>query len=46
MSLKAEKLKVIVTLFDFYGDYSVLDWTLNQRHAETIVAALKSMKPY
>ncbi|WP_159020095.1 cellulase family glycosylhydrolase [Algibacter sp. L3A6] len=39
---EAEKLKVIVTLFDFYGDYSVLDWTLNQRHAETIVAALKS----
>ncbi len=40
----AEKnnLKVIVTLFDFYGDYSVLDWTLNERHAETIVEALKN----
>lgn len=34
-------LKVIVTLFDFYGDYSVLDWTLNHRHAETIVDAFK-----
>lgn len=42
----AEKnnLKVIVTLFDFYGDYSVLDWTLNERHAETIVEALKNHK--
>lgn len=36
------KLKVVVTLFDFYGDYSVLNWTLNQRHAETIVKALKN----
>jgi hypothetical protein len=34
-------LKVIVTLFDFYGDYAVLNWTLNQRHAETIVSQLK-----
>ncbi len=32
---------VVVTLFDFYGDYSVLNWTLNQRHAETIVSKLK-----
>ena len=39
---EAEHLKVLVTLFDFYGDYSVLDWTLNQRHAETIVTALKN----
>lgn len=38
---ETQQLKVIVTLFDFYGDYSVLDWTLNQRHAETIVSALK-----
>ncbi|NMH88737.1 glycoside hydrolase family 2 TIM barrel-domain containing protein [Flavivirga algicola] len=38
---EAQELKVVVTLFDFYGDYSVLDWTLNQRHAETIVTALK-----
>ena len=34
-------LKVMVTLFDFYGDYSVLDWTLNRRHAETIITTLK-----
>ena len=38
------QLKVLVTLFDFYGDYTVLNWTLNQRHAETIVSALKSHK--
>ncbi|GLB48057.1 cellulase family glycosylhydrolase [Neptunitalea lumnitzerae] len=36
-----ENIKVLITLFDFYGDYSVLDWTLNQRHAETIVKACK-----
>ncbi|MFD2542770.1 cellulase family glycosylhydrolase [Lacinutrix gracilariae] len=35
------KLKVVVTLFDFYGDYSVMNWTLNQRHAETIIKAVK-----
>ena len=34
-------LKVVLTLFDFYGDYSVLNWTLNQRHAEKIVSAFK-----
>ncbi|EAR11956.1 hypothetical protein PI23P_11502 [Polaribacter irgensii 23-P] len=40
----AEKndLKVIVTLFDFYGNYAVIDWTLNRRHAETIVSAFKN----
>ena len=37
-------LKVVVTLFDFYGDYSVLNWTLNQRHAENIIEALKDHK--
>ena len=36
-----KKLKVIVTLFDFYGDYSVLDWTLTTSHAETIVQQFK-----
>lgn len=36
-----QNIKVMLTLFDFYGDYSVLDWTLNQRHAETLVSALK-----
>lgn len=35
------KLKVIVTLFDFYGDYSVQDWTLTHRHAEKIVSSFK-----
>jgi len=40
----AEKsdLKVVVTLFDFYGDYSVLDWTLTHRHAEQIVTSFKN----
>ena len=39
----AEKsnLKVVVTLFDFYGNYDILDWTLNQRHLETIVNTFK-----
>ncbi|WP_340064983.1 glycosyl hydrolase family 5 [Ascidiimonas aurantiaca] len=32
-----QKLKVIITLFDFYGDYSVLNWTLTHRHAQQIV---------
>lgn len=36
------KLKIVLTLFDFYGDYSVMNWTLNQRHAETIINALKN----
>jgi hypothetical protein len=42
----AEKsnLKVVVTLFDFYGNYDVLDWTLNHRHAETIVSKFKDHK--
>ena len=39
---EAQNLKVLVTLFDFYGEYSVLDWSLTQRHAETIVNAIKS----
>ncbi|MEP3837634.1 MAG: glycoside hydrolase family 2 TIM barrel-domain containing protein [Algibacter sp.] len=37
-------LKVVLTLFDFYGDYSVLNWTLNQRHAETIINSIKNHK--
>ena len=37
----AHDLKVIVTLFDFYGDYDIRDWTLTHRHAEEIVMALK-----
>lgn len=35
-------LKVIATLFDFYGDYSLRDWTLTHRHAEHIVTELKN----
>jgi hypothetical protein len=34
-------LKVVITLFDFYGNYDVLDWTLNHRHAEKIVEKFK-----
>ena len=34
-------LKVLVTLFDFYGDYSLSDWTLTHRHAEQLVNHLK-----
>ena len=37
-------LQVIVTLFDFYGDYSLKDWTLTHRHVEQIVMALKDHK--
>ncbi len=37
-------LKVFITLFDFYGNYEVSDWTLTRQHAETIVNALKSHK--
>ncbi|WP_272149633.1 cellulase family glycosylhydrolase [Tenacibaculum aiptasiae] len=42
----AEKagIDVIVTLFDFYGNYSTLDWTLNHRHAERIVSMFKDHK--
>ena len=36
-----ENLKVVVTLFDFYGDYNVLNWTLTHRHAEQIVSTFK-----
>ncbi|WP_179333617.1 cellulase family glycosylhydrolase [Winogradskyella costae] len=41
---ESANLKVMVTLFDFYGDYSVLNWTLTQRHAKTIIQALKDHK--
>ncbi len=37
-------LKVMITLFDFYGDYSVLDWSLNQRHAEAVILSVKNHK--
>lgn len=38
---QTKNLQVIVTLFDFYGDYSVLNWTLTHRHAEQIVSSFK-----
>lgn len=37
-------IKIVVTLFDFYGDYDIIDWTLTHRHAETIVTAFKDHK--
>ena len=43
-AVERKKLMAIVTLFDFYGDYSVLDWTMTHRHAEQIVSALKEHK--
>ena len=36
-----QNLKVVLTLFDFYGDYSMLDWTLNRKHIVTIVSTFK-----
>ena len=36
-----EGLKVVITLFDFYGDYSVPNWTQTFAHAQKIVTALK-----
>jgi hypothetical protein len=39
---ETKQLKAVVTLFDFYGNYEVLDWTLNHRHAETIVSRFKN----
>ncbi|KJD32167.1 glycosyl hydrolase family 5 [Tamlana nanhaiensis] len=39
---KEHNLKVVLTLFDFYGDYSMMNWTLNQRHAEQIISAVKN----
>ena len=39
---KSQNLKVLVTLFDFYGNYELEDWTLTHRHAEIIVNSLKN----
>ncbi len=36
-----QQLQVLVTLFDFYGNYDILDWTRTYRHAESVVNALK-----
>ncbi|AXT52587.1 glycosyl hydrolase family 5 [Aquimarina sp. BL5] len=34
-------LKVVLTLFDFYGNYAIDDWTFTHRHVEQIVHAIK-----
>ena len=34
-------LDAVITLFDFYGDYDVSNWTLTHRHAQAIVNAVK-----
>ncbi len=41
-SAEKNNLKVVVTLFDFYGNYNVLDWTLNHRHVDIIVSRFKN----
>lgn len=40
---EAEKvnLKVIVTLFDFYGDYRMQDWTRSNKHLKGVVTGIK-----
>ena len=38
---EAAGLQVIVTLFDFFLGYPVEEWTLSDRHAESIAKALK-----
>ncbi|MBT8276731.1 MAG: cellulase family glycosylhydrolase [Bacteroidia bacterium] len=37
----AEDINVIITLFDFYGDYSIKEWTATREHAKTIVNSVK-----
>lgn len=41
---EAKKLDVIITLFDFYSDYTLESWTLTQRQAEKIVSTFKNHK--
>jgi hypothetical protein len=41
---ETKNLKVIVTLFDFYSDYSLESWTLTSRHAEKITSTFKDHK--
>ncbi|MGG8497477.1 glycoside hydrolase family 2 TIM barrel-domain containing protein [Tenacibaculum sp. TC6] len=35
-------IKIIVTFFDFYSNYEVLDYTLCDRHLETIITHIKN----
>ncbi len=37
----ASDLKVIVTLFDFYGNYALTDWAQTQQHLTTLVKAIQ-----
>ncbi|PKH67025.1 glycosyl hydrolase family 5 [Flavobacterium sp. ALD4] len=39
---ESKNLSVIVTLFDFYSDYTLENWTLTHRHAENIVSTFKN----
>ncbi|MBP6754728.1 MAG: cellulase family glycosylhydrolase [Bacteroidia bacterium] len=41
---ESKKLFVIVTLFDFYSDYTLESWTLTQHHAKKIVSTFKDHK--
>lgn len=41
---ETKNLFVIVTLFDFYSDYTLENWTLTHRHAEKIVSTFKDHK--
>ena len=42
----AEKqdLKVIVTLFDFFGQYDIINWSITEQHLKGIVAPFKTHK--
>ena len=42
MIAHAKRLGVVLTLFDFYGDYSVLDWSQTRHHLQIVVNALKA----
>ncbi len=37
----AQNIKVIITLFDFYGDYTIKEWTATRKHAKSIVNSVK-----
>lgn len=38
----ANSLKVLITLFDFYGDYSVSDWNQTYSHARDLVKMFRN----
>lgn len=39
-----EEVKVIVTLFDFFGNYNIINWSLTEQHIKQIVTPLKKHK--